>query len=108
GAHQMRAPRVESAEGRSVGTHGVARRRGESEMSTQAQDLPKDYQYGWEDKDAVYRNKKHKGLSEDVVREISQTYKQEPDWMLQRRLKALSHYAQRSMPPLCGDVLALD
>ena len=58
-------------------------------MTTQVQDLPKDYQYGWEDKDAVYRNKKHKGLSEDVVREISQTYKQEPDWMLQRRLKAL-------------------
>src|SRR5205085_57811 len=58
-AYQVRTARVESAEGRSVGTHGVARRRGESEMTTQVQDLPKDYQYGWEDKDAIYRNKKH-------------------------------------------------
>jgi Fe-S cluster assembly protein SufB len=77
-------------------------------MTTQAQDLPKDYQYGWEDKDAVYRNKKHKGLSEDVVREISQTYKQEPDWMLQRRLKALRHYKQRSMPTWGADLSGLD
>jgi Fe-S cluster assembly protein SufB len=77
-------------------------------MSTQVQDLPKDYQYGWEDKDAVYRNKKHKGLSEDVVREISQTYKQEPDWMLQRRLKALRHYRTRSMPTWGADLSGID
>ena len=64
-------------------------------------DLPDNYKFGWEDKDAVYRNVKKKGLSEDVVREISQTYKQEPDWMLQRRLKALKHYRTRSMPTLC-------
>src|SRR5437762_11711197 len=104
----MRAPRVEGAEGRGLGTHGVARRRGEGEMTTQAQDLPKDYQYGWEDKDAVYRNKKHKGLSEDVVREISQTYKQEPDWMFQRRLKALKHYRARSMPTWGADLSGID
>ena len=77
-------------------------------MTTQVQDLPKDYQYGWEDKDAVYRNKKHKGLSEDVVREISQTYKQEPDWMLQRRLKALKHYRTRSMPTWGADLSGID
>jgi len=77
-------------------------------MTTQTQDLPKDYQYGWEDKDAVYRNKKHKGLSEDVVREISQTYKQEPDWMLQRRLKALKHYRTRSMPTWGADLSGID
>ena len=31
--------------------------------------LPDNYKFGWEDKDAVYRNVKKKGLSEDVVRE---------------------------------------
>ena len=31
--------------------------------------LPDNYKFGWEDKDAVYRNEKKKGLSEDVVRE---------------------------------------
>ena len=77
-------------------------------MTTQVADLPKDYQYGWEDKDAIYRNKKHKGLSEDVVREISQTYKQEPDWMLQRRLKALKHYRTRSMPTWGADLSGID
>ena len=71
-------------------------------------ELPDNYKFGWEDKDAVYRNKKHKGLSEDVVREISQTYKQEPDWMLQRRLKALKHYRTRSMPTWGADLSGID
>jgi Fe-S cluster assembly protein SufB len=77
-------------------------------MTTQIQELPKDYQYGWEDKDAVYRNVKHKGLSEDVVREISQTYKKEPEWMLQRRLKALRHFQQRSLPTWGADLSPLN
>src|SRR5436305_6186945 len=50
----------------------------------------------------------HKGLSEDVVREISQTYKQEPDWMLQRRLKALKHYRSRPMPTWGADLSEID
>src|SRR5207247_9685532 len=88
GARQVRAPRGAGAEGRGVGTHGVARRRGEDmtvEMKTQ---VPDSYKYGWYDKEAPI-NVKHKGLSPDVVREISTTFKHEPDWMLQRRLKAL-------------------
>jgi Fe-S cluster assembly protein SufB len=70
--------------------------------------LPDNYKFGWEDKDAVYRNVKKKGLSEDVVREISQTYKQEPEWMLQRRLKALKHYRSRPMPTWGADLSAID
>src|SRR2546430_7948786 len=69
---------------------------------------PEGYQYGWTDSDAVYRNEKRKGLSEDVVREISQTFKHEPDWMLQRRLKALRHFEARSMPTWCEDLSPLD
>ena len=34
--------------------------------------LPDNYKFGWYDADAVYRNVKKKGLSEDVVKEISQ------------------------------------
>jgi len=72
------------------------------------QELPDNYRFGWTDSDAVYRNVKKKGLSEDVVREISQTYKQEPDWMLQRRLKALKHYRARSMPTWGADLSGID
>jgi len=71
-------------------------------------ELPDNYRFGWTDSDAVYRNVKKKGLSEDVVREISQTYKQEPDWMLQRRLKALKHYRARSMPTWGADLSGID
>ncbi len=70
--------------------------------------LPDSYKFGWEDKDAVYRNVKKKGLSEDVVREISQTYKSEPEWMLSRRLKALKHYRSRPMPTWGADLSAID
>ena len=70
--------------------------------------LPDNYKFGWEDKDAVYRNVKKKGLSEDVVTEISQTYKHEPEWMLQRRLKALKHYRNRPMPTWGADLSAID
>ncbi|MDQ6858228.1 MAG: Fe-S cluster assembly protein SufB [Chloroflexota bacterium] len=70
--------------------------------------LPDNYKFGWEDKDAVYRNVKKKGLSPEVVTEISQTYKQEPEWMLNRRLKALKHYRSRPMPTWGADLSAID
>jgi Fe-S cluster assembly protein SufB len=76
-------------------------------MTTQVQDLPKDYQYGWYDKEAPV-NVKHKGLSSEVVREISTTFKHEPDWMLQRRLKALRHFEARAMPTWGADLSPLD
>ena len=66
------------------------------------------YKYGWEDKDAVYRNEKKKGLTEDVVREISQTFKHEPQWMLDRRLKSLKHYRSRPMPTWGADLSEID
>ena len=70
--------------------------------------LPDNYKFGWEDKDAVYRNVKKKGLSPDVVTEISQTYKNEPEWMLKRRLKALKHYRSRPMPTWGADLSEID
>jgi Fe-S cluster assembly protein SufB len=70
--------------------------------------LPDTYQYGWTDADAQYRNPLKKGLDESVIREISQTYKQEPDWMLQRRLKAFRHYQARPMPTWGADLSEID
>jgi len=69
--------------------------------------VPEGYAYGWHD-DAKYINKLKKGLDESVVREISQTYKNEPDWMLQRRLKALRHYRSREMPSWGADLSGID
>ncbi len=69
--------------------------------------VPDSYRYGWYDKEAPI-NVKHKGLSPEVVREISQTFKHEPDWMLQRRLKALRHFEARAMPTWGADLSPLD
>ncbi|MBU6423548.1 MAG: Fe-S cluster assembly protein SufB, partial [Chloroflexi bacterium] len=69
--------------------------------------LPDAYQYGWHD-DATYINKLKKGLDEDVIREISQTYKHEPQWMLDRRLKAFRHYRSRPMPTWGADLSGID
>ena len=44
-----------------------------------------------------------RGLSEDVVRQIS-AKKEEPQWMLDFRLKALRHFMQRPMPTWGGDL----
>ena len=79
-------------------------------MTTELPRLPitEGYQYGWFDPDAKYVNPKKRGLTEDVVREISQTYKHEPDWMLQRRVKAFRHYVKRPMPTWGADLSAID
>ena len=73
----------------------------------QLSQLPDSYKYGWHDDNASL-NVKKKGLSEAVVREISQVYKHEPEWMLQRRLKALRHFDSRAMPTWGADLSPLD
>ena len=65
-------------------------------MAIQAKELTKDYQYGFSDIDvSVFRTAK--GLSPEVVASISQ-HKNEPEWMLKFRLKALDHFRKRPMP----------
>jgi Fe-S cluster assembly protein SufB len=64
------------------------------------------YQYGFKDPDTfVYRSEK--GLNEEVVRKIS-AMKQEPEWMLNFRLKALAHFITRPMPKWGPDLSDLD
>ena len=64
-----------------------------------------EYKYGFKDPES-YVFKSHKGLDEDVVRQISYM-KQEPQWMLEYRLKALKHYLQRPVPTWGGDLSKL-
>ena len=60
------------------------------------------YQYGWHDADEAGETAE-RGLSEDVVRNIS-GIKEEPDWMLQRRLKALKLFEKKPMPSWGADL----
>jgi len=65
-------------------------------MSDDVQDIVGDYRYGFHDpEDATIRF--DKGLSEQVVRDISEL-KNEPEWMTDIRVKAYRHFAERAMP----------
>ena len=65
-----------------------------------------EYQYGFRDvEDYVFKSKR--GLTREVVEEIS-AMKDEPDWMLQFRLKALDHYFKRPMPNWGADLSGID
>ncbi len=54
-----------------------------------------------------YIYKSPKGLSKNVVESIS-SMKQEPEWMLQFRLKALDHFLKRQMPTWGPDLSDLN
>jgi Fe-S cluster assembly protein SufB len=71
------------------------------------QDLGLDeYKYDFvTESEPVYRAQK--GLSEEVVRQIS-AHKEEPEWMLDFRLKALEIYESKPMPKWGGDLDSLE
>jgi Fe-S cluster assembly protein SufB len=71
-------------------------------MATTELDLGR-YKLGWSDAEDYYVFKPKKGLSEDIVREMS-WMKGEPQWMTERRLKALRHFQRRPMPTWGGDM----
>ena len=60
------------------------------------------YKFGWADADVAGASAQ-RGLSEAVVRNIS-ALKNEPDWMLQRRLKALEIFGKKPMPNWGSDL----
>jgi Fe-S cluster assembly protein SufB len=64
------------------------------------------YEYGWADSDAAGAIAR-RGLSAEVVREIS-ALKNEPDWMLQTRLKALRLFDKKPIPTWGADVSDID
>ncbi|MFL6080444.1 MAG: Fe-S cluster assembly protein SufB [Ornithinibacter sp.] len=63
--------------------------------------------FGFHDPETGYAYKAPKGLSEQVVRDIS-GYKSEPDWMREFRLKALEHFRARPTPRWGGNLAQID
>lgn len=64
------------------------------------------YQYGWHDSDAAGVSAA-RGLNEGVVRRIS-ALKNEPEWMLELRLKALKMYERKPMPTWGAELGGID
>lgn len=65
-----------------------------------------EYQYGFSDeRENVYQT--NRGLSEDIVREISKQ-KNEPEWMLDLRLKAYHKFCEMPMPSWGPNLSNLD
>ncbi|RLD08884.1 MAG: Fe-S cluster assembly protein SufB [Chloroflexota bacterium] len=65
-----------------------------------------EYKYGFKDPE-VHVFKSKKGLDEEIVRQISEM-KNEPEWMLKFRLKALAHFQDRPTPTWGPDLSTLD
>ena len=65
-------------------------------------DFSHEYKYGFKDKDTSILNT-GKGLNEEVIREISRL-KNEPDWMLEYRLKALKIFLKMPDPSFGPDL----
>src|SRR6187431_2367959 len=64
------------------------------------------YGYGWADSDVAGASAQ-RGLSEAVVRDIS-ALKNEPEWMLDFRLKALDIFGRKPMPRWGADLSGID
>jgi Fe-S cluster assembly protein SufB len=77
-------------------------------MSSDAQILEGlgEYKYGFRDESKPFF-KSGKGLNREIVEKIS-AMKEEPQWMLDFRLRALEHFEQRPMPKWGGDLDSLN
>ena len=75
---------------------------------TSTRDLVQDErdQFAFHD-DIVYLRETKRGLTRDTVEEISR-FKDEPDWMLQYRLRAYDHFLKRKMPDWGGRLVDID
>jgi Fe-S cluster assembly protein SufB len=60
------------------------------------------YQFGWSDSDVAGASAQ-RGISEAVVRDIS-AKKNEPEWMLRRRLRGLALFGKKPMPDWGADL----
>src|SRR5579859_2069545 len=64
------------------------------------------YKFGWADSDVAGASAR-RGLSEEVVRDIS-ARKNEPEWMLDLRLKGLKLFERKPMPTWGADLSGID
>jgi Fe-S cluster assembly protein SufB len=69
--------------------------------------IPEGYKYGWHDSEMKSLYTMKKGLSAEIVAEISRI-KGEPQWMTDLRLKAYRHFEARPLPTWGGDLGAID
>jgi Fe-S cluster assembly protein SufB len=64
------------------------------------------YKFGWADSDVAGESAR-RGLSEEVVRDIS-ALKDEPQWMLDLRLRGLKLFRRKPMPAWGADLTGID
>src|SRR2546421_9871189 len=64
------------------------------------------YKFGWADSDVAGASAR-RGLSEEVVRDIS-ARKNEPEGMLEMRLKGLKNFGRKPMPNWGADLTGID
>src|SRR6185437_14066454 len=64
------------------------------------------YKFGWADSDAAGASAR-RGLNEEVVRDIS-AKKNEPEWMLDLRLKGLKLFERKPLPTWGSDLSGID
>ena len=75
-------------------------------MSKDEIKFQEDYKYGFKDKD-VSILKTDIGLNEDIIRQISKL-KNEPEWMLEYRLKSYKAFLKLPLPSFGPDLSSLD
>ena len=66
-----------------------------------------EYKWGFKNPDEHVFQSPRKGLDREIVEQIS-AMKEEPEWMLEFRLKALKHFEARPMPNWGGDLDSLN
>ena len=86
--------------------YSQAKRLAESQSLEEANAISQEYKYGFRDEvEAVFKTER--GLSEAVVRQISAA-KNEPEWMLEFRLKALEQFNRMPFPSWGPDLSVVD
>jgi Fe-S cluster assembly protein SufB len=78
-----------------------------TDLNLQVAGIKDDYKYGFRDPDENYSFKSGKGLTREIVCQISEM-KSEPPWMRDFRLKALEVFHQKPTPTWGGDLSALN
>ncbi|MCF7803775.1 MAG: Fe-S cluster assembly protein SufB [Candidatus Marinimicrobia bacterium] len=73
---------------------------------TALQTANRDYEYGWHS-EHKYKFKAPPGLTEDLIKDISKR-KEEPEWMLEKRLEGFREFMKKPMPTWGGDLSDID
>jgi Fe-S cluster assembly protein SufB len=100
---QVQDPQAQASEAPAAGNVKIA---GTGETQDQHLDALGRYRFGWADSDEAGA-KAQRGLNPDVVTNISDM-KDEPEWMRQRRLKALKLFGRKPMPSWGADLSGID